>query len=98
MREDRYVVLDINLIPMISKNVHNEIVKCFLNRPVDVFTFYSPNLFLTEQEIRDYDKRLLDFTYILIRKGVFGYELTKAFEYSSKRRERRLNDSAASIE
>lgn len=98
MREDRYVVLDINLIPMISKNVRNEIVKCFLNRPVDVFTFYSPNLFLTEQEIRDYDERLLDFAYILIRKGVFGYELIKAFEDSSSRRERRLNDSVTSLE
>lgn len=98
MREDRYVVLDVNLIPMISKNVHNEIVKCFLNRPIDLFAFYSPNLFLTEQEIRDYDERLLDFTYILIRKGVLGYELTKAFECSSNGRERRLNDSAASIE
>ena len=88
MREDRYVVLDINLIPMISKNVHNEIVKCFLNRSIDLFAFYSPNLFLTEQEIRDYDERLLDFTYILIRKGVFGYELIKAFEDSYSRRER----------
>lgn len=88
MREDRYVVLDVNLIPMISRNVCDEVVKCFLNRPIDLFAFYSPNLFLTEQEIRDYDERLLDFTYILIRKGVFGYELTKAFEDSSSRRER----------
>lgn len=90
MNEDRYVVLDINFVPMISRSVHNEIVKCFLNRPVDLFAFYSPNLFLTEQEIRDYDERLLDFSYIyiLIRKGVFGYELTKAFEDSYKRRER----------
>lgn len=88
MREDRYVVLDVNLIPMISRNVYDEVVKCFLNRPIDLFAFYSPNLFLTEQEIRDYDKRLLDFSYIMIRKGVFGYELIKAFEDSSSRRER----------
>lgn len=88
MREDRYVVLDVNLIPMISRSVHNEIVKCFLNKPVDLFAFSSPNLFLTEQEIRDYDERLLDFAYILKRKGVFGYELIKAFEDSSSRRER----------
>lgn len=88
MNEDRYVVLDINLIPMISRSVHNEIVKCFLNKPVDLFAFYSPNLFLTEQEISNYDKRLLDFSYIMIRKGVFGYELIKAFEDSSSRRER----------
>ena len=86
MNEDKYVVLDINLIPMISKNVHNEIVKCFLNRPVDLFAFYSPNLFLTEQEIRDYDERLLDFAYILKRKGRWGYELTKAFMDSSSRK------------
>ena len=79
MNEDKYVVLDINLVPMISRSIHNEIVKCFLNRPVDLFAFYSPNLFLTEQEIRDYDERLLDFTYILTRKGVYGYELKKAF-------------------
>ena len=88
MNEDRYVVLDINLIPMISRSVHNEIVKCFLNKPVDLFAFYSPNIFLTEQEISNYDKRLLDFSYIMIRKGVFGYELIKAFEDSSSRRER----------
>ena len=88
MREDRYVVLDVNLIPMISRNAYDEVVKCFLNRPIDLFAFYSPNLFLTEQEIRDYDKRLLDFSYIMIRKGVFGYELIKAFEDSSSRRER----------
>lgn len=98
MREDRYVVLDVNLIPMISRNVYDEVVKCFLNRPIDLFTFYSPNLFLTEQEIRDYDERLLDFSYILIRKGVFGYELIKAFEDSSSRRERGLNDSVTSLE
>ena len=79
MKEDKYVVLDINLVPMISRSIHNEIVKCFLNRSVDLFAFYSPNLFLTEQEIRDYDERLLDFTYILTRKGVYGYELKKAF-------------------
>lgn len=88
MREDRYVVLDVNLIPMISRNVYDEVVKCFLNKPIDLFAFYSPNLFLTEQEIRDYDKRLLDFSFIMIRKGVFGYELIKAFEDSSSRRER----------
>ena len=86
MNEDRYVVLDINLIPMISRSVHNEIVKCFLNKPVDLFAFYSPNLFLTEQEIRDYDERLLDFAYVLKRKGVVGYELTKAFMDSSSRK------------
>ncbi len=86
MNEDRYVVLDINLIPMISRSVHNEIVKCFLNKPVDLFAFYSPNLFLTEQEIRDYDERLLDFAYILKRKGVLGYELIKAFMDSSSRK------------
>ena len=79
MNEDKYVVLDINLVPMISRSIHNEIVKCFLNRSVDLFALYSPNLFLTEQEIRDYDERLLDFTYILTRKGVYGYELKKAF-------------------
>ena len=61
------------------ETVFNEIVKCFINRPVDLFAFYSPNLFLTEQEIRDYDERLLGFTYILTRKGVYGYELKKAF-------------------
>ena len=88
MKEDKYVVLDINLVPMISRNVYDEVVKCFLNKPIDLFAFYSPNLFLTEQEIRDYDKRLLDFSFIMIRKGVFGYELTKAFEDSSSRRER----------
>lgn len=88
MREDRYVVLDVNLIPMISRNVYDEVVKCFLNKPIDLFAFYSPNLFLTEQEIRDYDKRLLDFSFIMVRKGVFGYELIKAFEDSSSRRER----------
>ena len=88
MREDRYVVLDVNLIPMISRNVYDEVVKCFLNKPIDLFAFYSPNLFLTEQEIRDYDKRLLDFSFIMIRKGLFGYELIKAFEDSSSRRER----------
>ena len=86
MREDRYVVLDINLVPMISRNVWDEVVKCFLTKPVDVLAFYSPNLFLTEQEIRDYDERLLDFAYILTRKGVFGYELTKAFTDSSSRK------------
>lgn len=88
MKEDKYVVLDINLVPMISRNVYDEVVKCFLNKPIDLFAFYSPNLFLTEQEIRDYDKRLLDFSFIMIRKGVFGYELIKAFEDSSSRRER----------
>ena len=86
MNEDKYVVLDINFVPMISRSVHNEIVKCFLNRPVDLFAFYSPNLFLTEQEIRDYDERLLDFAYVLKRKGVVGYELTKAFMDSSSRK------------
>ena len=86
MNEDKYVVLDINFVPMISRSIHNEIVKCFLNRPVDLFAFYSPNLFLTEQEIRDYDERLLDFAYVLKRKGVFGYELTKAFMDSSSRK------------
>ena len=79
MKEDKYVVLDINLVPMISRSVHDKIVKCFLIKPVDVSAFYSPNLFLTEQEIRDYDERLLDFAYILTRKGVYGYELKKAF-------------------
>ena len=86
MNEDKYVVLDINFVPMISRSVHNEIVKCFLNRPVDLFAFYSPNLFLTEQEIRDYDERLLDFAYVLKRKVVVGYELTKAFMDSSSRK------------
>ena len=79
MREDRYVVLDVNLIPMIYRNAYGEIVKCFLSKKVDVSAFYSPNLFLSEKEIRDYDERLLDFTYILTRKGVYGYELKKAF-------------------
>ena len=67
MKEDKYVVLDINLIPMIYRSVQDKIVKCFLSKPVDVSTFYSPNLFLTGQEIQDYDERLLDFTYILTR-------------------------------
>ena len=79
MNEDKYVVLDINLVPMISRSVHDNIVKCFLIKPVGVSAFYSPNLFLSEQEIRDYDERLLDFAYILTRKGVYGYELKKAF-------------------
>ena len=79
MKEDSYVVLDINLVPMIYRNVYGEIVKCFLSKKVDVSAFYSPNLFLSEKEIRDYDERLLDFTYILTRKGVYGYELKKAF-------------------
>ena len=79
MKEDKYVVLDINLVPMISRSVHDNIVKCFLIKPVGVSAFYSPNLFLSEQEIRDYDERVLDFAYILTRKGVYGYELKKAF-------------------
>ena len=79
MKEDKYGVLDINLVPMISRSVHDNIVKCFLIKPVGVSAFYSPNLFLSEQEIRDYDERLLDFAYILTRKGVYGYELKKAF-------------------
>ena len=58
MNEDKYVVLDINLVPMISRSVHNEIVKCFLIKPVSVSAFYSPNLFLSEQEIRSHPSRV----------------------------------------
>lgn len=83
MSEDSYVVLDRNLVPMLSRNVYGEVVKCFLSKPVGVSSFYSPNLFLTKEEIQEYDERFLDFAYVMIRKGVFGYELKKAFTAES---------------
>ena len=79
MNEDRYVVLDIHLVPMLCKNVYGETVKCFLTKPIDFSAFYSANLVLTKQEIQEYDERLLDFTYSMTRTGVFEYELKKAF-------------------
>ena len=79
MSKNKYVVLDKNLVPMITRNVYGDITKCFLSNPVDSSSFFSPNLFLTLDEIKGYDERLLDFTYILERKNLCRYSLSKAF-------------------
>ena len=79
MSEPKYVVLDVNQVPMIYRSVHGKIVKCFLNRPVGFSSLFSPNLFLTKEEVMSYDERLLDFCFTLERSGIYGIELKKAF-------------------
>lgn len=77
MKEPKYLVLDKNLVPMIYKNVQGEIVKCCLLKPISASIYLLDNLFLTEQEIREYDERLLDFMYKYWKENIYDFEVEK---------------------
>lgn len=77
MKEPKYLVLDKNLVPMIYKNVGGEIVKCCLLKPISASIYLLDNLFLTEQEIREYDERLLDFMYKYWKENIYDFEVEK---------------------
>lgn len=77
--DERYLVLDVNLVPMIYQNVHGQVVKCCLLKPIKSIHLID-SLLLTKQEIEQYDKRLLDFAYTYKKRGLYDLELQKAFE------------------
>lgn len=77
--DERYLVLDVNRVPMIYKNVRGQVVKCCLLKPIELIHLID-SLLLTRQEIEQYDKRLLDFAYNYEKRGLYDLELQKAFE------------------
>lgn len=77
MNEPKYLVLDKNLVPMIYKNVRGEIVKCCLQKPISASIYLLDNLFLTEQEIREYDERLLNFMYRYWKENIYDFKVEK---------------------
>ena len=77
--DEQYLVLDINRVPMIYKNVRGQVVKCCLLKPIELIHLID-SLLLTKQEIEQYDKRLLDFAYNYEKRGLYDLELQKAFE------------------
>lgn len=77
MNEPKYLVLDKNLVPMIYKNVRGKIVKCCLLKPISASVYLLDNLFLTEQEVREYDERLLDFMYKYWKENIYDFEVEK---------------------
>lgn len=77
--DERYLVLDVNRVPMIYRNVRGQVVKCCLLKPIEAIHLID-SLLLTRQEIEQYDKRLLDFAYNYEKRGLYDLELQKAFE------------------
>ena len=77
--DERYLVLDVNRVPMIYKNVRGQVVKCYLLKPIESIHLID-SLLLTKQEIEQYDTRLLDFAYNYEKRGLYDLELQKAFE------------------
>ena len=77
--DERYLVLDVNRVPMIYKNVRGQVVKCCLLKPIESIHLID-SLLLTKSEIEQYDKRLLDFAYNYEKRGLYDLELQKAFE------------------
>lgn len=77
--DERYLVLDVNRVPMIYRNVRAQVVKCCLLKPIESIHLID-SLLLTKEEIEQYDKRLLDFAYTYEKRGLYDLELQKAFE------------------
>ena len=77
--DKRYLVLDVNRVPMIYKNVRGQVVKGCLLKPIELIHLID-SLLLTKEEIEQYDKRLLDFAYNYEKRGLYDLELQKAFE------------------
>lgn len=77
--DERYLVLDVNRVPMIYKNVRGQVVKCCLLKTIESIHLID-SLLLTKTEIEQYDKRLLDFAYNYEKRGLYDLELQKAFE------------------
>lgn len=76
--DEQYLVLDINRVPMIYRNVRGQVVKCCLLKPIQSIHLID-SLLLTKEEIEQYDKRLLDFAYIYKKEGLYDFKLEKAF-------------------
>ena len=77
MKEPKYLVLDKNLVPMIYKNVYGEVVKCCSLKLISASVYLLSNLFLTEQEVREYDERLLEFMYEYRKENIYDYKVEK---------------------
>lgn len=79
MNEDkRYMVLDVNNVPIIYRNVLGRVVKCCAVKPIGP-VYDLANLLLTEEEIKQYDSRLLAFAYKYEKRGLYEFTLEKAF-------------------
>jgi len=77
LKEPKYLVLDKNLVPIIYKNVYGEVVKCCLLKPISASVYLLSNLFLTEQEVREYDERFLEFLYEYRKENIYDYKVEK---------------------
>nr|DAI22258.1 MAG TPA: hypothetical protein [Caudoviricetes sp.] len=74
----RYMVLDVNNVPIIYRNVLGKVVKCCAIKPIGP-VYDLDNLLLTEDEIKKYDSRLLAFAYKYEKRGLYEFMLEKAF-------------------
>lgn len=77
-KAERYMVLDINNVPIIYRNVLGNVVKCCAIKPIGP-VYDLDNLLLTEEEIKQYDSRLLVFAYRYKKRGFYEFTLEKAF-------------------